>query len=96
MTVDIRPLAPDDLPELSRFLTVGFHAPPDAGFASPDMLRWKFLRDERQEAATSAMWHARKRRLEVVEVDRQHRRRQSAAGDPRQSPPPPAHRRRHG
>ena len=33
MTRDIRPLTPDDIPELSRFLTAGFHAPPDADFA---------------------------------------------------------------
>ena len=43
MTRDIRPLAPDDLPELSRFLTAGFHAPPDADFAAPEVLRWKYL-----------------------------------------------------
>jgi hypothetical protein len=43
MTRDIRPLAPDDLPELSRFLTAGFHTPADADFAAPDVLRWKYL-----------------------------------------------------
>jgi hypothetical protein len=43
MTRDIRPLTPDDLPELSRFLTAGFHAPPDADFAAPEVLRWKYL-----------------------------------------------------
>jgi hypothetical protein len=40
---DIRPLTPDDLPELSRFLTAGFHAAPEADFAATDVLRWKYL-----------------------------------------------------
>jgi len=43
MTRDIRPLTLDDLPELSRFLIAGFHAPPDADFAAPEVLRWKYL-----------------------------------------------------
>lgn len=45
MTYDVRPLTADDLAELSRFLTAGFHAPADAPFASPEVLRWKYLRD---------------------------------------------------
>jgi hypothetical protein len=40
---DIRPLTPDDLPELSRFLAAGFGAPPGADFAAPEVLRWKYL-----------------------------------------------------
>ena len=43
MARDIQPLRPDDLPELSRFLVTGFHAPPDADFADPAVLRWKYL-----------------------------------------------------
>src|ERR1017187_2249943 len=43
MARDIRPLTPDDLPELSRFLTAGFAAPPGADFAAPEVLRWKYL-----------------------------------------------------
>jgi hypothetical protein len=43
MARDIHPLEPDALPELSRFLTAGFHAPPDAEFASVDVLRWKYF-----------------------------------------------------
>jgi hypothetical protein len=43
MTRDIRPLSEDDLQELSRFLTSGFHAPAEAEFAAPDVLRWKYL-----------------------------------------------------
>jgi hypothetical protein len=43
MTRDIRPLTPDDLPELSRFLTAGFQAEPEADFAAPEVLRWKYL-----------------------------------------------------
>jgi hypothetical protein len=43
MTRDIRPLAAGDLPELSRFLTAGFHSPPEADFATPEVLHWKYL-----------------------------------------------------
>ena len=55
MTRDIRPLCLDDLPELSRFLTAGFHAPAEADFAAPEVLRWKYLepRDETPGAEDS-------------------------------------------
>jgi hypothetical protein len=43
MARDIRPLTLDDIPELSQFLTTGFHAPPEADFAAPEVLRWKYL-----------------------------------------------------
>jgi hypothetical protein len=43
MAFEIRPTHPDELPALSRFLTEGFHAPPDASFAAPDVLRWKYF-----------------------------------------------------
>src|SRR4051794_23601496 len=43
MTADIEPLRPDEVPELSRFLTEEFHAPADADFAAPDVLRWKYF-----------------------------------------------------
>ena len=43
MTALIRPLQLDDLDDLSRFLTAGFHAAPDADFALPEVLRWKYL-----------------------------------------------------
>jgi hypothetical protein len=43
MARDIRPLSPNDLPELSEFLVKGFHARPGADFAAPDVLRWKYL-----------------------------------------------------
>ena len=43
MPRDIQPLRPDDLPELSRFLVTGFQARPDADFADPAVLRWKYL-----------------------------------------------------
>ena len=43
MARDIQPLSLDDLSELSRFLTVGFHAQPEADFAAPEVLRWKYL-----------------------------------------------------
>jgi hypothetical protein len=43
MARDIYPLTLDDIPELSRFLTTGFHTPPEADYAAPDVLRWKYL-----------------------------------------------------
>ncbi|MHC5541655.1 GNAT family N-acetyltransferase, partial [Singulisphaera rosea] len=43
MAFEIRPLHDDDLEELSRFLTEGFHAPRESAFAAPDVLRWRYL-----------------------------------------------------
>jgi hypothetical protein len=43
MASDIRPLTPEDLPELSRFLATGFQSRPDADFSDPVVLRWKYL-----------------------------------------------------
>jgi hypothetical protein len=43
MSRDIRQLTLDDLRELSQFLTTGFHTLPEADFAAPDVLRWKYL-----------------------------------------------------
>lgn len=43
MARDIRPLCSKDLPELSQFLAAGFQARPDADFAAPAVLRWKYL-----------------------------------------------------
>lgn len=43
MAYAIEPLRADDLPDLQTFLTRGFRAPPDAEFAAPDVLRWKYL-----------------------------------------------------
>ena len=61
MTRDIRPLTPEDLPELSRFLTAGFHAPADADYAAPDVLRWKYLEpsDQEDNAETARSYVAR-------------------------------------
>jgi hypothetical protein len=42
----ISPLSPVDLPELSRFLTTGFGTLPDADFATPEVLYWKYLEPE--------------------------------------------------
>jgi len=50
---DIRPLTPDDIPELSAFLVTGFHAEPGADFASPAVLRWKYLGND--ETASCAI-----------------------------------------
>lgn len=43
MDYSIRPLRPDDLDALSRFLASGLGAAPGADFAAPEVLRWKFL-----------------------------------------------------
>src|SRR3954452_24522074 len=43
MTREIRALEPDDVEDLSRFLTDGFRTAPDADFAAPEVLRWKYL-----------------------------------------------------
>jgi hypothetical protein len=53
MARDIHPLTPDDLPELSRFLTAGFHAPADADFAAPEVLHWKYLEPLETNANTN-------------------------------------------
>jgi hypothetical protein len=54
MTREIRPLTPDDIPELSRFLTAGFQAPPDADYAAPEVLRWKYLESPGSGAGPTA------------------------------------------
>jgi hypothetical protein len=43
MAREIRPLTADDIPELSKFLTNGFHTPPEADYSAPNVLRWKYL-----------------------------------------------------
>lgn len=43
MSAEIRPTHLDELAELSQFLTQGFHAPAEAAFAAPDVLRWKYF-----------------------------------------------------
>jgi hypothetical protein len=43
MAITIEPLQPDWIPALGRFLREGFHAPPDAVFAAPDVLEWKYF-----------------------------------------------------
>ncbi len=43
MSITIRPLEPQDLPNLSQFLTTGFRTALDAEFAAPDVLAWKYF-----------------------------------------------------
>ena len=43
MAREILPLTSNDIVDLSRFLTAGFHAPPDSDYAAPEVLRWKYL-----------------------------------------------------
>jgi len=43
MSRDVHPLTQDDLPELSQFLAAGFHTPPEADYAAPKVLHWKYL-----------------------------------------------------
>ncbi len=58
MAFEIRPLVPDDLSALSRFLTQGFGTAPDAPFAAPDVLRWKYF-DPRGSLDVPRSWIAR-------------------------------------
>ena len=55
MTRELCPLALHDLCDLGRFLIAGFHAAPDADFAAPEVLRWKYLepRGEDEEVPRS-------------------------------------------
>ena len=53
MAHDIRPTTPDDLPELGRFLTDGFHAPAGSAFAAPEVLRWKYFDPRGGDAGSS-------------------------------------------
>jgi hypothetical protein len=59
MNRDIRPLAPEDLAELGRFLADGFHAPPDSDFAAPEVLRWKYLDTDAAELDVPRSYVAR-------------------------------------
>lgn len=43
MSVEIRSIQHGDLPQLSKFLIAGFKAAPDAEFANPDVLCWKYF-----------------------------------------------------
>ena len=43
MARTVTDLLPEEIPEVSRFLVEGFKAPPDATFAAPDVLHWKYF-----------------------------------------------------
>jgi hypothetical protein len=45
MARNIQALSSDDVAELSQFLTAGFNSLPEADFAVPEVLRWKYLQD---------------------------------------------------
>jgi hypothetical protein len=45
MARDIQPLTAHDIPELSRFLTAGFDSVPEADYAAPEVLQWKYLEE---------------------------------------------------
>ena len=55
MARKICPLIEEDIPELSRFLTTGFHTSPNADYVSPDVLRWKILRRTSQAMKKTSM-----------------------------------------
>ena len=59
MTRELRPLRVDDLHDLSRFLTLGFHTESAADFAAPDVLHWKYLeaRGEADDLPRSYLAH---------------------------------------
>ncbi len=68
MARDIQPLTQDDLEELSQFLTAGFHAHPEADFAAPEVLRWKYL-EPLEPMSTAAGNHYNDRGEQDHEVD---------------------------
>ena len=58
MAREIRPLTADDIPALSQFLTTGFHTPPEADYATPDVLHWKYIEPhvrDREEAEDTGL-----------------------------------------
>jgi hypothetical protein len=70
MACNIQLLTPDDLPELSRFLTAGFRTSPQPDCAAPEVLRPKYLEPLRLMFATSAQTSHRDQRRSGLEQDR--------------------------
>ena len=66
MPPDICALQPGDLDDLSRFLITGFHTPPDAEFAAPEVLRWKYLEPRSEDDRVPRSYLARDERSRVV------------------------------
>jgi hypothetical protein len=66
MTLEIYPLVLDDLSDLSRFLTDGFHAVPDADFAAPEVLRWKYLEPRGEDDDPPRSYLARDERGRII------------------------------
>jgi hypothetical protein len=58
MAREIRPTRLDEIEEVARFLVREFHVSPEAAFAAPDVLRWKYF-DERgdRDAPRSLIAH---------------------------------------
>jgi len=66
MPPEIQALQPGDLDDLSRFLTAGFHTPPDADFAAPEVLRWKYLEPRGEDDNVPRSYLARDEGSRVV------------------------------
>ncbi len=64
--LDIKPLHDAAVEDLSRFLAVGFHTAPDAVFATPAVLRWKYLDAKGQNDSTPCSYLARNDAGEIV------------------------------
>ena len=66
MAPEIRALQPGDIDDLSRFLSVGFHAPTDADFAAPEVLRWKYLEPRGEDDDAPRSYLARDEGSQIV------------------------------
>ena len=66
MTREICPLVLDDLSDVGRFLRSGFHAAPDADFAAPEVLRWKYLEPRCEDDEAPRSYLARGERGHVI------------------------------
>jgi hypothetical protein len=66
MTHEICPVENKDLCDLGRFLIAGFHAAPDADFAAPKVLRWKYLEPCGEDGEAPRSYLAREKGGHVI------------------------------
>src|SRR5271157_740540 len=66
MTREICPLALHDLCDLGRFLIAGFRAAPDADFAAPAVLQWKYLQPRGEDVEAPRSYLAREEGGHVI------------------------------
>ncbi len=66
MTRNICPLALQDLHDLGRFLIAGFDANPDADFAAPEVLHWKYLKPRGEDDESPRSYLAREEEGQLI------------------------------